>query len=81
MPVTATDATSGSLLFYSIHALALSLFPSLITMTYLHSLATVDRLKDLNIRCYHPRRHRSSQGVKGKKQNVHLFIVASFNVQ
>ena len=31
---------------------------------------------------YHlPRRHRSSRGVKRKKQNVHPFIVASFNAQ
>ena len=31
---------------------------------------------------YHlPRRHRSSRGVKRKKQNLHSFIVASFNAQ
>ena len=32
---------------------------------------------------YHhlPRRHRSSRGVKRKKQNVQPFIVASFNAQ
>ena len=31
---------------------------------------------------YHlPRRHRSSRGVERKKQNLHSFIVASFNAQ
>ena len=31
---------------------------------------------------YHlPRRHRSCRGVKGKKHNLHSFIVASFNAQ
>ena len=31
---------------------------------------------------YHlPRRHRSSRGVKRKKQNLHSFIAASFNAQ
>ena len=31
---------------------------------------------------YHlPRRHRSSRGVKRKKQNLHSFIVASFSAQ
>ena len=31
---------------------------------------------------YHlPRRHHSSRGVKRKKQNLHSFIVASFNAQ
>ena len=31
---------------------------------------------------YHlPRRHRSSRGVKRKKQNLHSFIVASFKAQ
>ena len=54
---------------------------SLRTKTSLHSLSTVDRLKDLNIDYYLPRRHRSSRGVKRKKQNVHAFIVASLNVQ
>ena len=52
--------------------------PSLRTKTYLFSLSTVDRLKDLN-NGYIPRRHRSS--VKRKKQNLHSFIVASFNTQ
>ena len=51
------------------------------TKTYLLSLSTVDRLKDLNIGCHLPRRHRSSGGVKRKKQNLHSFIVASFNAQ
>ena len=45
------------------------------------SLSTVDRLKELNIGYHLPRRHRSSRGVKRKKQNVHPFIVASFNAQ
>ena len=38
---------------------------------------------DLDLRHgYHlPRRHRSSRGVKRKKQNLHSFIVASFNAQ
>ena len=31
--------------------------------------------------CHLPRRHRSSRGVERKKQNVHPFIVASFNAQ
>ena len=51
------------------------------TKTSLLSLSTVDRLKDLNIGYHLPRRHRSSRGVKRKKQNLHSFIVASFNGQ
>ena len=51
------------------------------TKTSLLSLSTVDRLKDLNIGYHLPRRHRSSRGVKRKKQNLHSFIVASFNAQ
>ena len=43
------------------------------------SLSSVDRLKDLNIGYHLPRRYHSSRGVKRKKQNVHPFIVASFN--
>ena len=54
---------------------------SLRTKTYLLSLSTVDRLKDLNIGYNLPRRHRSSRGVKRKKQNLLSFIVASFNAQ
>ena len=54
---------------------------SLRTKTSLLSLSTVDRLKDLNIGYHLPRRHRSSRGIKGKKQNLHSFIVASFNAQ
>ena len=54
---------------------------SLRTKTSLLSLSTVDRLKDLNIEYHLPRRHRSSRGVKRKKQNLHSFIVASFNAQ
>ena len=54
---------------------------SLSTKTSLLSLSTVDRLKDLNIGYHLPRRHRSSRGVKRKKQNLHSFIVASFNAQ
>ena len=54
---------------------------SLRTKTSLLSLSTVDRLKDLNIGCHLPHRHRSSRGVKRKKQNLHSFIVASFNAQ
>ena len=53
---------------------------SLRTMTSLLSLSTVDRLKDLNTGYHLPRRHRSSK-VKRKKQNLHSFIVASFNAQ
>ena len=49
--------------------------------TSLLSLSTVDRLKDLNIGYHLPHRHRSSRGVKRKKQNLHSFIVASFNAQ
>ena len=49
--------------------------------TSLLSLSTVDSLKDLNIGHHLPRRHRSSRGVKGKKQNLHSFIVASLNAQ
>ena len=45
------------------------------------NMNTVDRLKDLNIGYHLPRRHRSSRGVKRKKQNLHSFIVASFNAQ
>ena len=54
---------------------------SLRTKTSLHSPSTVDRLKDLNIGYHLPRRHRSSRGVESKKQNLHSFIVASFNAQ
>ena len=54
---------------------------SLRTKTSLLSLSTVDRLKDLNIGYHLPRRHRSSRGVKRKKQNLHSFIVALFNAQ
>ena len=54
---------------------------SLRTKTSLLSLSTVDRLKDLNIGYHLPRRHRSSRGVKRKKQNLYSFIVASFNAQ
>ena len=51
------------------------------TKISLLSLSTVDRLKDLNTGYLLPRRHRSSRGVKRKKQNLHSFIVASFNAQ
>ena len=54
---------------------------SLRTKTSLLCLSTVDRFKDLNIGYHLPRRHRSSRGVKRKKQNLHSFIVASFNAQ
>ena len=54
---------------------------SLRTKTSLLSLSTVDRLKDLNIVCHLARRHRSSRGVKRKKENLHSFIVASFSAQ
>ena len=54
---------------------------SLRTKTSLLSLSTVDRLKDLNIGYHLPRRHRSSRSVKRTKQNLHSFIVASFNAQ
>ena len=54
---------------------------SLRTKTTLLSLSTVDRLKDMNIGYNLPRRHRSSRGAKRKKQNLHPFIVASFNAQ
>ena len=54
---------------------------SLRTKTSLLSLSTVDRLKYLNIGYHLQRCHRSSRGVKGEKQNVHPFIVASFNAQ
>ena len=54
---------------------------SLRTKTSLLSLSTVDRLKDLNIGYHLSRRHRSSGGVKRKKQNLHPFIVASFNAK
>ena len=54
---------------------------SLRTKTSLLSLSTVDRLKDLSIGYHLPCRHRSSRGVKRKKQNVHQFVVASSNAQ
>ena len=54
---------------------------SLRTKTSLLSLSTVDRLNDLNFGYHLQRRHRSSRGVKRKKQNLHSFIVASFNAQ
>ena len=54
---------------------------SLRTKTSLLSHSTVDCLKDINIGYHLPRRRRSSRGVKRKKKNLHLFIVASFNAQ
>ena len=51
------------------------------TKTSLLSLSTVNSLKDLNIGYHLPRRHRSSRGVKRKKQNVHQFIFSSFSAQ
>ena len=54
---------------------------SIRTKTSLLSYSTVDRLKDSNIGCYLPRRHRSSRGVKWKKEHVHPFVVASSNAQ
>ena len=54
---------------------------SIRTKTSLLSLSTVDHLKDLNIGYHLLRRHRSSRGVRRKKQNLHSFIVASFNAQ
>ena len=54
---------------------------SIRTKTSLLGLSTVDRLKHLNIGYHLPRRHRSCRGVKRKKQNLHSFIVASFNAQ
>ena len=54
---------------------------SLRTKTSLLNFSTVDRLRDLNIGYHLPRRHRSSRGVKRKKQNLHSFVVASFNAQ
>ena len=50
------------------------------TKISLLSLSTVD-LKDFNIGYHLPRRQRSSRDVKRKKQNMHPFIVASFNAQ
>ena len=49
--------------------------------TSLLSLSTVDRLKDIKIGYHLPRHHRSSQGAKRKKKNLHSFVVASFNAQ
>ena len=43
--------------------------------------STTTTIKDLNIGRYLQSRHRSSRGVERKKQNVHPFIVASFNAQ
>ena len=54
---------------------------SLRTKTSLLSLSTDDRLKDLSIGYHLPHHHRSSRGVKRKKQNLHPFIAASFNAQ
>ena len=54
---------------------------SLRTKISLLSFSTVNRLKDLNIGYHLPCRHRSSRGVKTKKQNLHPFIVASLNAQ
>ena len=45
------------------------------------SLSIVELLKDLNIGYDHPRRQRSIRVNGLKKQNVHPFIVASFNAQ
>ena len=54
-------------------------FLSLRTKISLLSLSTVDCLKDLNIVYHLSHRHRSCRGVRRKKQDVHPFIVASFN--
>ena len=54
---------------------------SLRTKTSLLSLSTVDRLEDINIGYHLPRHHRSSRGVKRKKQHLNSFIVASLNAQ
>ena len=54
---------------------------SLRTKTYLFIPSTVDRLKDLSIGYHLPRPHCSSRGVKRNKQNLHSFIVVSFNAQ
>ena len=54
---------------------------SLRTKTSILSLSNVDRLKDLSIGYHLPCRHHSNRGVKRKKQNLHSFIVASFNAQ
>ena len=64
-----------------IYSYTLTELLSLRTKTSLLSLSTVDRLKDLNIGYHPPRRHRSSRSVKRNKQNLHSFIVASFNAQ
>ena len=56
-------------------------FLSLRMMKSLLGLSNVDRLKDLNIGCDLPRRHRSNRGVKRKKQIVYPFVVASINAQ
>ena len=54
---------------------------SIRTKTSLLSLSTFDHLKDINIGYDLARRHRSSRGVKMKKQKVHPFIIASLNTQ
>ena len=54
---------------------------SLRMKTSLLSLSTVYHLKDLNIGYFLPHCHRSSRGVKRKKQILHPLIVASFNAQ
>ena len=54
---------------------------SLRTKTFVIILSTVNRLKDLNIGYHLPHCHRSRRGIKRNKQNVHPFIVASFNAQ
>ena len=51
------------------------------TNTSLHSLSTVDRLKDLSIGYRLPRRHRLGRFVKWKNQNVHPLIVTLFYAQ
>ena len=64
-----------------VHSYTCTELLSLRTKTSLLSLSTVDRLKDLNIGYHLPRHHHSSQGAKRNKQNLHSFIVASFNAQ
>ena len=54
---------------------------SLRTKTSLLSLSTVDPLNDFDIGYHFPRFYHSIRGVKRKKQNLHPFIVASFNAQ
>ena len=73
--------TSLLLLFFLFFLFLLLLFFFSIFLGKGYELSGEIALKNNHYYYYLPRRHRSSRGVKRKKQNLHSFIVASFNAQ